>query len=47
VAIPIASTARRAARAAAIISTYADSSLTRESLEAQVFSGAVRLAQAA
>lgn len=47
VAIPIPDPVIRAARAATILSTYADPSLARASVEEQVFSGAVRLAQAA
>ena len=47
IAIPLADATARAARAAAIISTYAAPSLARASAELQVFSGAVRLAQAA
>jgi hypothetical protein len=46
-AIPIASPRGRAARAATILATYAAPALARESFEAQVFAGAVRLAQAA
>lgn len=47
IAIPLADATARAARAAAIISTYVEPMLVRASVEAQVFSGAVRLAQAA
>jgi hypothetical protein len=47
VAIPIVGARERAARAAAILSTHAEPTLARASVDAQVFSGAVRLAQAA
>lgn len=46
-ALALAEPRRRAARAAAILSTHAPPSLARASAEAQVFSGAVVLAQAA
>lgn len=46
-AMPIAGPRKRAARVAGIIATYAALSLTRASLEAQVFSGAIELARAA
>lgn len=47
VAVPLAGSRKRAARAAAIIATYAEPALARASLEVQVFSGAVGLAHAA
>lgn len=45
--IPISGSRARAARAAAILSTYAEPALARASLEEQAFAGAVHLAHAA
>jgi len=47
IALPLGDPTARAARAAAIISTYTEPSLARASAEQQVFSGAVQLARAA